>query len=52
MPTREGGIATDVVNDGRGCRFLRGATKAMSNGLGTADDNLRDDATTNIFSDN
>jgi hypothetical protein len=47
---KEGGgsIATNVVDDGWGCGFLRAATKAISNGNGDADDNLQDDAATDI----
>ncbi len=48
--TRGGSIATNVVNDGWGCGFLRVAMKAISNGKGDADDNLQDDAATAIFS--
>jgi hypothetical protein len=50
-PTRGGSIATNVLDDGWGCRFLRVATKAILNGKGDANDNLQDDAATNIFSD-
>jgi hypothetical protein len=50
--TREGGIAANIVNNGGVCRFLMGATKAMANGQGADDDELQDDATTDIFSDN
>jgi hypothetical protein len=50
-PPRGGSISTNVVNNGWGCRFLRVATKAILNGKGDADDNLQDDAATNIFSD-
>ncbi len=46
-----GSIATNVLNDGWGCGFLRVATKAIWNGKGDADDNLQDNATTDIFSD-
>jgi hypothetical protein len=42
-----GSIATNVVDDGWGCGFLRVATKAISNGNGDANDS-QDDATTNI----
>jgi hypothetical protein len=51
MPTRGGSIATNIVDDDWGCKFLRVATKAISNGEGDTDDNLKNDATTNIFSD-
>jgi hypothetical protein len=51
-PTRGRSKATNVVNDGWGCGFLRVARKAISNGKGDADDNLQDDAATDIFSDN
>jgi hypothetical protein len=51
-PMRGGSIATNDVNDGWGCRFLRRvATNAISNGKGDTDDNLQDIATTDIFSD-
>ncbi len=46
-----GSIATNVIDDNWGCRFLRVAIKAISNGKGNAHDNLQDDAATNIFSD-
>ncbi len=51
-PANEGGgsIATNVVNDCWGCGFLRVATKAILNGNGNADDNLQDDAATDICS--
>jgi hypothetical protein len=45
-----GSIATNVLNDCWGCQFLRVATKAISNGKDDADDNLQDNAATNIFS--
>ncbi len=52
-PTRGGGgVAADIVNNGRGCRFSSGVTKAMSNRQGAVDDNLWDDAATGIFADN
>ncbi len=47
-----GGIAANVIDDGRRCRFLRGVMKAMSNRQGNANDNLRDDAATDILPDN
>jgi hypothetical protein len=50
MPTRGRSKATNVVDDGWGCGFLRVARKAISNGKGNADDNLQDDAATDIFS--
>jgi hypothetical protein len=50
-PTRGRSKATNVVDDGWGCGFLRVARKAISNGKGDADDNLQDDAATDIFSD-
>jgi hypothetical protein len=49
-PTRGGSIATNVDDDGWGCGFLRVAPKAILNGKGDANDNLQNDATTNIFS--
>jgi hypothetical protein len=49
MPTRGGSIATNIVDDGWGCGFLRVATKAISNGKGNADDNLQDNAATTSF---
>ncbi len=51
MPMRGGSIATNVLNGGWGCRFLRVAKKAISNGKDDADDNLQDNAAANIFSD-
>jgi hypothetical protein len=48
-PTRGRSKATNVVDDGWGCGFLRLARKAISNGNGDADDNLQDDAATDIF---
>ncbi len=50
-PPRGGSIATNVVDNSWGCGFLRVVTKAISNGKGNADDNLQDNAATNIFSD-
>jgi hypothetical protein len=50
-PTRGRSKATNVVNDGWGCGFLRVAMKAISNGKGNANDNFQDDAATDIFSD-
>ncbi len=44
-----GSIATNIVGDCWGCRFLRVATKAISNGKGNADDNLQEDVITYIF---
>jgi hypothetical protein len=46
-----GSIATNVIDNGWGCRFLRVATKAISNGMGNTNDILQDDATTDICSD-
>jgi hypothetical protein len=43
-----GGMATNVVDDGWGCGFFRVATKAISNGNGDANDNLQDNAATEI----
>jgi hypothetical protein len=51
MPTRGRSKATNVINNGWGCGFLSVATKAISNGKGDANDNLQDDAATDIFSD-
>ncbi len=50
-PTRGRSKATNVVDNGWGCGFLRVARKAISNGKGDADDNLQDNAATDIFSD-
>ncbi len=44
-----GSIATNVVGNGWGCGFLRVATKAILNGKGDANDNLQDNAATDIF---
>jgi hypothetical protein len=49
--TRGDSIATNIIKDGWGCGFLRVATKAILSGKGNADDNLQDNATTDIFSD-
>ncbi len=48
---RGGSIVTNVADNGWGCGYLRVTTKAILNGKGTADYNLQDDATTDIFSD-
>jgi hypothetical protein len=49
-PSRGGSIATNVVNDGWECGFLIVGTMVILNGKGDANENLQDDATTNIFS--
>ncbi len=49
-PTRGKSKATNVVDVGWGCGFLRVARKAISNGKGDGNDNLQDDAATGIFS--
>ena len=46
-----GSIATNLVGNCWGCRFLRVATKAISNGKGDADENLQNDAVAYIVSD-
>ncbi len=44
-----GSIATNIIDDGWWCGFLRVATKAILNGKGNADDNLQDDAATDFY---
>jgi hypothetical protein len=51
MLTRGRSKATNVFDNGWVCGFLRMARKTISNGKGNADDNLQDDAATDIFSD-
>jgi hypothetical protein len=48
--TRGRSKATNDVNNNWVCIFLRVVTKAISNGKGNANENLQDDAATNIFS--